>query len=122
MGKNWRVATASTDGTVVDEHFGRAEDFYIYDIGPDGAYSLLEKRSVHPSGEGLGHTEDAMLEKITALRDCCAILVVQIGPGARRSLELNRIAVFEAPGDVGAALRALAKYFVRTNYSPLPGL
>ena len=32
-----KVAFASTDKVHIDEHFGQAEQFYLWDIGPDAA-------------------------------------------------------------------------------------
>ena len=32
-----RIAFTSRDGTTVDEHFGKTEHFYVWDVGPDDA-------------------------------------------------------------------------------------
>ena len=40
-----RVAFATTAGTTIDEHFGRAGTFAIYDVTPDTG-ALLELRKV----------------------------------------------------------------------------
>ena len=32
-----RIAFTSTDGTQVDEHFGRVTHFYVWEVGPDRA-------------------------------------------------------------------------------------
>ena len=39
-----RVAVASSDGIVVNSHFGRARDFYIYEVSENEDTVLLEKR------------------------------------------------------------------------------
>ena len=43
-----RVAVASSDGFVVNSHFGRARDFYIYEVSENEDTVLLEKRELVP--------------------------------------------------------------------------
>jgi len=117
MDRYWRVAIASLDGKVINEHFGRAKAFFIVDIARDGTWHLVEKREVAPLCSGGQHTREAMANHIGALRDCVAVLVSQIGPAARRALEINRIAVFEQPDYIDNALSKLAKYFIKTNFT-----
>lgn len=112
---NWRVAVASLDGKVINEHFGRAREFFIIDIARDGTYCLVEKREVTPLCSGGRHSPDAMASHIGALHDCVAVLVAQIGTATRRALEQNRITVFEQPDYIDSALSRLAKYFTKTN-------
>ncbi len=119
MSKAWRIAIASLDGKVVNEHFGRAKEFLIVDIKPDGASEFIEKRAVTPlcgSGE---HTQQALSAGVGALGDCTAVLVARIGNAAKRALELNGIAVFEQPDYIENALSKLAKYFIKTNHTNL---
>jgi nitrogen fixation protein NifX len=122
MENGWRVAVASTDGDAINAHFGRARSFCIFDIVRDGSVALLEKRVVTAAPEGAGHSDAATLEKINILGDCAAVLAEQIGPGARRLLAINRIAALEVDGDIAATLDKLARYFIRTNFNPLPGI
>jgi predicted Fe-Mo cluster-binding NifX family protein len=115
MKKDWRVAVASLDGKVINEHFGRAKEFYIIDIHRDGTYEFYEKRAVVPlcmSGE---HSQEALQTSVGALRECVAVLVSQIGTTAKSALELNRISVFEQPDYIEDAISKLTKYFVKTN-------
>jgi len=115
MERKWRVALASTDGKVINEHFGRAREFYIVDIARDGTYKLVERRAVIPLCSEGGHLPYALESHVSALRDCIAVLVSRIGPAARRALELNRISVFEQPDFIDSALAKLAEYFAKTN-------
>ncbi len=56
---------------------------FIYTIlGGDGTAQYIEKRSVPPSADSAGHSDIAILEKVSLLSDCAAVLVAQIGPGA----------------------------------------
>ena len=42
----YRVAAASSDGIVINQHFGRADIFYIYEVTGKGNYRFLETRTV----------------------------------------------------------------------------
>jgi len=67
-----KVAFATTTGSQIDEHFGRAGMFAVYDVTPDGA-ELLELRRVSESDldidvvttRGMGSVhDDALAHKI----------------------------------------------------------
>ena len=115
MSKTWRVAVASLDGKVINQHFGRADSFYIVDLQSDGSKQVIEQRNVVPLCVAGEHTDEALLESVTALRDCSAVLVARIGAVAKRALELNKIAVFEQPDYIDDALQKLSKYFIKSN-------
>lgn len=117
MKDNWRAAIASLDGKVINEHFGRARTFYIVDITRDGSWHLVEKRDVVPLCSGGHHSREAMAAHIRTLGDCAAVLAAQVGPAARRALELNRISVFEQPDYIDSALAKLAEYYAKTNFT-----
>jgi len=72
-----RIAVATTDGTAVDEHFGRSVRFDVYDLDADVS-RLVERRSLTPVE---GHDERAP-SRIDAVRDCAIVHVTSIGPGA----------------------------------------
>ena len=116
MIRNLRIAIASTDGKVINEHFGRAKEFLIVDIKSDGSYEFIERRAVAKLCSGGEHTQQALAASIDALYDCNAVLVSRIGTMAKRALELNKIPVFEQPDYIEDAIEKIAKYFVRTNY------
>lgn len=117
MGKDWRVAVASLDGKVINEHFGRARTFYIFDISRDGTWRFGEERPVTPLCSGGEHTEQGLLDIISKLTDCTAVLVARIGMVARRALELSHISVFEHPDTIEDALNKLTRYFIQSNYT-----
>jgi len=113
----WRIAVASKDAKVINEHFGRANEFFIIDLVSDGTYTFVEKRPLAPiciSGE---HSQQALLERVDALKDCTAVLVAQIGTFAKRALEQNEISVFEQPDYIDNALPKLARYFAKTKFT-----
>lgn len=113
---SWRIAIASLDGKVINEHFGRADAFYVVDLSPDGSYTLIEKRTVTPLCADGDHTQEGLESSIRALSDCTAVLVSRIGMAAKRALEINRISVFEQPDYIDSALQKLARYFSKTKF------
>lgn len=117
MRKYWRIAIASLDDKVINEHFGRAKEFQIVDIMSDGTWEFMEKRTVKPLCNGGEHSEQALELLIGELGDCTAVLVARIGAAARRALELNHIAVFEQPDYIDVAINKLTEYFIKTNYN-----
>jgi predicted Fe-Mo cluster-binding NifX family protein len=111
----WRVAAASIEGTMVTEHFGRSKSFYIVDIQPDGSFAIPERRVVDPLCDGGHHSGSAFDATVQLLRDCIAVLVAKIGPGARKQLELAGISVFEQPVKIEDAAKKLGAYYSRIN-------
>ena len=57
----YRVALASTDGETVNQHYGRADLFYIYLVDDEEGYDLIEKRKVLPVCRDGGHIASEML-------------------------------------------------------------
>jgi nitrogen fixation protein NifX len=87
-----KIAFATTDGTKVDEHFGRAGMFAVYDMGQEG-YELVEMRkfadgidtAVTGTRDGGEAHEDAVQAKVDRLADCKIIFLTEIGgPSAAR--------------------------------------
>lgn len=75
-----KIAVVSTDGVNVDEHFGRADHFLIYDR--DAPLTLVEKRKTEIWSVGdPNHSFDG--EKFgrltTLLQDCCKVYMTRIG-------------------------------------------
>lgn len=118
----WRVAVASLDGKTVSQHFGRAETFYIIDIGEDGTCTPVELRKVTPLCNHGEHTEQELQNSVSALSDCVAVLVSRIGGGAKRALELNHISVFEETDYIPNVLNKLYRYYKRTRVTPSDAL
>jgi nitrogen fixation protein NifX len=87
-----KVAFATTDGINVDEHFGRAGMFVIYELMKDG-YVFLETRKfadgrdvVIEKTKGRGQIHDDIVQiKVDKLEDCKIIYLTEIGgPSAAR--------------------------------------
>jgi nitrogen fixation protein NifX len=73
-----RIAVATTDGTAVDEHFGRCRRFDVYEVHATSA-ELTETRDV---GRVLSHDEGAIESRLEAIKDCAIVHVTSIGSGA----------------------------------------
>jgi len=112
--KTYRIAAASTDGKTINEHFGKAASFLIYDIGKESR-TFVEKRSVTPLNCESDHTEESLASNIEALKDCTAVVVVKIGGPVRRAFEINGISVFEKSDSIDNALSKLAAYYLKTQ-------
>ncbi len=88
-----KVAFATADGVDVDEHFGRAVTFAVFEINADG-YAFLEERKFSEEGRdraveetrGMGHAHDDIVQgKVDRLGDCKIIYMTEIGgPSAAR--------------------------------------
>jgi nitrogen fixation protein NifX len=74
-----KVAFASADRKHIDQHFGAAEGFVLYQVSPKG-YELLE---VAQFGRlDMDGNEDKLGAKIEVLRDCVAVYCQAIGASA----------------------------------------
>jgi nitrogen fixation protein NifX len=87
-----KVAFATTDGRTVNEHFGRAGQFAVYEVTREG-YSFLETRkfaegrdtAIKESREMGPEHESRVEAKVGRLEDCRLIYMEQIGgPSAAR--------------------------------------
>ena len=90
-----KIAFATTDGRNVDEHFGRAGRFAIYDLDAKG-YDFVEMRRfsdgvdtaiVETKGQGQLH-DDRVADKVERLADCKIVYLTEIGgPSAARLIK-----------------------------------
>ena len=95
---SYKVAFASSDGKVVNQHFGKADKFHIVEINDDEKeYKFIESRHNVPSCSNFQHSEDSLLNAVKVIEDCKAVFVSKIGPGAASKVEANGIQAIEAP-------------------------
>jgi nitrogen fixation protein NifB len=84
------VAVASTGGGRVNQHFGRAEEFWVYEAAPGWA-RFVQARNVRRFCSGLLGCDDdpsALDKLVEMLSDCAAVIVTDIGPHPRSALEV----------------------------------
>ena len=106
----YRVAVASSDGLTVNQHYGRAEIFYIYYVDDNEGYDFLEKRKVTPVCMDGSHNQQAMAESVKAFADCRYLVASRIGSGALQALSAQGITSMELPGSIDEAILRVWKY------------
>ena len=110
MAEQYKIAVASSDGIVVNQHFGKADTFYIYGMDDSGTYSLQETRNTQPVCQAGNHNEHALYENIKRFTDCKYILVSRIGNGAANLAEKAGIIPVELPGMIEESIEKLITY------------
>jgi nitrogen fixation protein NifX len=115
-----KVAFATITGTCIDEHFGRAGTFAIYDIRPEGAESMglrkvaegdLDTDVVVTRGMGSVH-DDAVDAKIAKLADVKIVYFTEIGGPA--AAKLVRRGIMPLKGEPGTSITGEAERLVAT--------
>jgi len=123
-----KVAFATTDGKTIDEHFGRAGLFAVYEVTMDGS-SFSELRQfadgvdsgvVNTKNMGQVH-DDAVQAKVDRLADCKLIYLTEIGgPSAARLVQKGIMPMkVKEPTAIGQALNQLGESLKK---SPPPWL
>ncbi|HBP64111.1 MAG TPA: dinitrogenase iron-molybdenum cofactor biosynthesis protein [Desulfosporosinus sp.] len=105
---SYRVAVASSDGKYVNEHFGRAKQFLIFNV-TDQQSEFYELRKNNPPCSREGHNDDQMSRTVELLADCKAVIVSQIGTGAIEVLSLKGIKPYVLPDFIEDALKTFLK-------------
>ena len=102
-----RIAVVSTDGIHVNDHFGKATRFLIYDIGQQ--VTLVEERATEAlSVDDPGHAfdRDKFARIVSVLKDCQQVYVTRIGDIPAAKLRESGIQPVVYSGPI-AALKAL---------------
>jgi predicted Fe-Mo cluster-binding NifX family protein len=105
------IAVASKDGKDINQHFGHAERFLIYDVEGSDA-TLVDEKKVerYCSYDGDHPLRGNILKKIAdALAGCRAVICAQIGQGPQMEMERLGIDMFVAEGPIRSTLLELAK-------------
>lgn len=80
-----KIAFASADRKTVDQHFGAAEAFVIYELSEDDAH-LVEAVEFHESDTAMDGHEGKLAAKISLLADCAAVYCNAVGASAIKQL------------------------------------
>ncbi|MGA8148009.1 MAG: nitrogenase cofactor biosynthesis protein NifB [Gallionellaceae bacterium] len=80
------VAVATKGNGKVNEHFGHAHEFQIYEISATGTAFIGHRRVDHYCQGGWGE-DDFLPSIVTAINDCHAVLVARIGACPRDELK-----------------------------------
>lgn len=98
------VAVATKGGGLVNQHFGHAKEFMIYEVDANQA-SFVGHRKVADYCKG-GYGEDDSLDDILkAIADCKAVLVAKVGSCPREKLQKAGLTVVETYDVIETALR-----------------
>lgn len=82
-----KVAFTTSDGTMIDKHFGQCEVFQIWEVGPEQAGFLEEvSTEAHSDDE-----EDRIAARAKLLADCAIVYTMQIGGPAAAKLVAQKI-------------------------------
>lgn len=108
----FKIAAGSSDGKVINQHFGSCRQFLIINVDSDNqSYSFDGFRTVTPPCNG-GEHEGAALEKAAeALSDCRAVLISKIGPPAAAVITRYGIDVMEYHGLIEDAVKRILQYY-----------
>lgn len=111
-----RIAIASRDGARVDQHFGQAEEFLVYEVNEIGP-TLLETRAVAAHARGEEDSRDTICRM---LADCPVLLVAKIGPNPQEKLAGAGIEASDL--HAGKAIEmALSEVFAAKTAAPAEG-
>jgi nitrogen fixation protein NifX len=123
-----KIAFATTDGVEVNEHFGRAGAFAIYDLTKDG-FAFREMRKFAEGRDtkveatkGAGALHDDLVEKkVKRLSDCKIVYLTEIGgPSASRLIRRGIMPI--KVKDVVTIKESLEKLLEMIRTSPPPWL
>ena len=92
-----KIAFTTTNGTMIDQHFGQCEKFQIWEVGPDEA-AFLETVQVGAHG---GDEEDRIAARAELLGDCAIVYTMQIGGPAAAKLIARKIHPMKTNVEVG---------------------
>ena len=140
----YKIALASSDGQSIDQSFGMAEKFRIYQVA-EGAYEKIEDRAVKQekvepddrrgtvldnhkhsenceTGSGCGGERSGgcgqgkVSPKVELLSDCRCIVCRKIGFPIQKQLETKQIASFDVDCSVEEALHKITNYYLRVDH------
>lgn len=94
-----KVAFTSTDGRTVDQHFGMARDFWVWEVGPERA-GLVGKVSALATSED---EEDRIAARASAIAGCAIVYTVQVGGPAAAKLVARKIHPMKTGAEVPIA-------------------
>jgi len=101
---SYKIAVASSDGKVVNKHFGHARQFIVYEVDDAGKWSFIEMRSTNPICNMGEHNESSMQQTVKLLSDCKVVVVSQIGFIAEQALMDEGISSYSVSDFINSVL------------------
>jgi nitrogen fixation protein NifB len=106
------VAVATKGGGMVNQHFGHAKEFQIFEVDANEA-KFVGHRKIDQYCQG-GYGEDATLEYvIQAIADCKAILVSKVGECPKAELREAGLQVVEAYDVIETVARTFYNQYIQ---------
>jgi predicted Fe-Mo cluster-binding NifX family protein len=116
----YKIAVTSSDGQNIDLHFGRADEFLIFEIEENtGAFHHAETRKIDKTGgtvtappaSGCIGSRDELLERAAELiADCKYLLTRKIGFKPEKILRQHGVSCLESPPNLQLAVQKLNAY------------
>ena len=105
------IAVASNNGKEINQHFGHAERFLIYDVNGSEIRLVDERKFRRYCTYDQDHPLRAPLLKaiVDSLGECHTVICAQIGQGPQMELERHGIETFVADGPIRPTLTELSK-------------
>ena len=106
-----RVAVASSDGKVINQHFGKATQFLIFELNKY-SYKFIELRINQPAcaaSEFGSHNESRLEQTMNKISDCSVVLCSRIGTGIKELLQKKGIRAIEAPFPIEDELKMIMR-------------
>jgi nitrogen fixation protein NifX len=91
-----KIAFTTKTGDMIDLHFGQADAFHIWEVGPDDAH-YLETLNV---GEHGADEEDRIAARAKLLAECAIVYTMQIGGPAAAKLVAQKIHPMKSVSEV----------------------
>lgn len=110
----YKIAVASSDGKVINHHFGRATQFLVFTV-EEGKFNFFELIKTGPFCNHGEHDDNSLKSATDGLVGCRAVLVSQIGNGAAGILKSKGIDSFEIHDFIENALEKLIKYYTKID-------
>jgi predicted Fe-Mo cluster-binding NifX family protein len=108
------IAVTSSDGKLVDTHFGKAERFLVYEVGA-GLPALLYEVQAPPYCGGTGPGHSLMADKLaaiaTGLGACRVVVTAMIGESPKEEMERLGVDIISISGPVGDVLKEVIKLY-----------
>ncbi|MFT8314073.1 MAG: NifB/NifX family molybdenum-iron cluster-binding protein [Clostridium sp.] len=112
---SYKIAVASSDGKDINQHFGSAEQFFVYKVEDNNNFKFVELRKAIDFHSKHEDHVSKLKNTIKGLSGCKFVLVTQIGDGALRILRSNGIEVFDVEDSIENALNKVIKYYSTIN-------
>lgn len=133
---SYKIAIASSDGKNIDETFGSAKDFHIFEVS-DESYDIVEVRKIneenfgsisgcdnnsgcsnsgcHAGSGGVCSGSTEISAKVELISDCRCVVCKKIGFNIQKQLERRAITFFDVTCSVNEALDKISSYFQRVD-------